>query len=237
MSKPTRIPALPADAAGVSRFRISAREPRAFSTVLDARTLLAKSAFHESTVAIRHDGEELVLESKHPTLGGHVQEEVRFANGPDGLATKSLSRRVTLDVDGTTREERATTFDEAKTGLPHATYPEVTLPFLAGRLPFDGKARSVYAWINDRFVAKVYLESQKRQELAIGGKKRLAQHVIMYPDLNDWVRLGPVITSLAKPFIPKYHMWFLPEPPFALLRFEGPYGPPGAPEIVLERID
>ncbi len=58
----------------------------------------------------------------------------------------------------------------------------------------------------------------------------------MYPDLNDWVKLGSLLTRLAKPFLPKYHMWFAAQKngPHHLVRFEGPYGPPGAPEIVLE---
>jgi hypothetical protein len=58
----------------------------------------------------------------------------------------------------------------------------------------------------------------------------------MYPDINDWVKLGSVVTKLIKPFLPKYHMWFSPRggAAHALVRFEGSYGPPGAPEIVLE---
>jgi hypothetical protein len=56
----------------------------------------------------------------------------------------------------------------------------------------------------------------------------------MYPDLNDWVPLGAVLTRLAKPLLPKYHMWYERKSPYKLARFEGPYGPPGAPELVLE---
>lgn len=50
------------------------------------------------------------------------------------------------------------------------------------------------------------------------------------------MHLGKVLTKLARPFVPKYPMWFDPEPPHALLRFEGPFGPPGAPEVVMERV-
>ena len=39
--------------------------------------------------------------------------------------------------------------------LPEAVYPEVTLPFLLRWQPFDGKTRDLFAWINDRFVARV----------------------------------------------------------------------------------
>ena len=56
----------------------------------------------------------------------------------------------------------------------------------------------------------------------------------MYPDLNDWVPLGSMLTTLAKPLLPKYHMWFEEAAPHRVIRFEGAYGPPGAPELILE---
>ena len=56
----------------------------------------------------------------------------------------------------------------------------------------------------------------------------------MYPDLNDWISLGSVVTRLARPLLPHYDMWFEPFAPYRVLRYEGPYGPPVAPEIVLE---
>jgi hypothetical protein len=43
-----------------------------------------------------------------------------------------------------------------------------------------------------------------------------------------------VLNSLAKPLLPKYRMWFESATARRVVRFEGPYGPPGAPEIVLE---
>jgi len=58
----------------------------------------------------------------------------------------------------------------------------------------------------------------------------------MYPDLNDWVKMGTALTKLAKPFLPRYSMWYEPAAPNRLLRFEGSYGPPGAPEIILELV-
>jgi hypothetical protein len=48
------------------------------------------------------------------------------------------------------------------------------------------------------------------------------------------VKMPSILNKLAKPFLPKYHMWYEAKAPHRLLRFEGPYGPPGAPEIVLE---
>jgi len=54
------------------------------------------------------------------------------------------------------------------------------------------------------------------------------------PDLNDFVRVGSTVARLAKPLMPQYHLWFEPESPNRVLRFEGPYGPPGAPELIME---
>ena len=117
---------------------------------------------------------------------------------------------------------------------------ETLLPFLLRGIPLDGQRRSLYAWICDRFVAKVYYEvAHRERSISVPGGRFDAHEVVMYPDLNDWVKLGSVLTRLAKPFLPKYHMWFAPGPlghkgAHTLVRFEGPYGPPGAPEIVLE---
>jgi len=235
VTKLHQIPAPPTGATKVSRFAIAPREKRAFHSILDAHALLERGVAHESVVTLRDAGDDLVLETDHPMLGGRISETVHYARTETGLVTKSLARRVMKGGAAPTRDEKVETFDHAAIGLPLATYPEVTLPFIAGYLPLDGARRSLYAWINDRFVAKVYLEAGKRSVLSLPGAKRDAIEVVMYPDLNDWVRLGTVLTSLAKPFIPKYHMWFAPESPHDLLRFEGPYGPPGAPEIVLER--
>ena len=46
--------------------------------------------------------------------------------------------------------------------------------------------------------------------------------------------MGAMVTRLVKPFVPKYRMWYARQAPNRLVRFEGPYGPPGAPEVVLE---
>ena len=57
------------------------------------------------------------------------------------------------------------------------------------------------------------------------------------PDLNDFVRVGSAVARLAKPLMPQYHLWFEPNAPNRVLRFEGPYGPPGAPELIMEMVD
>jgi hypothetical protein len=100
--------------------------------------------------------------------------------------------------------------------------------------PFDGARRALYAWTSDRFVARVYYESRGKKEITVPAGRIAATEVWMYPDLNDWVPLGTVLTKMAKPFLPRYEMWFESAPPHRLVRFEGSYGPPGAPEVILE---
>jgi len=97
--------------------------------------------------------------------------------------------------------------------LPDGTYPEVALPFLAGWLPLHRERASLFAWINDRFVARMYLEATGTRKLALPCGERKALEVVMYPDLNDWVHLGPVLTRLARPFLPKYRMAYDVAPP------------------------
>lgn len=57
------------------------------------------------------------------------------------------------------------------------------------------------------------------------------------PRLNDFVRVGSTVARFAKPLMPQYHLWFETESPNRVLRFEGPYGPPGAPELIMELDD
>ena len=121
---------------------------------------------------------------------------------------------------GRIREEvrLAVAADGLRAQHPDGAYPLVALPFLAGWLAIHASAVSLLAWIHDRFVARMYLEATRTKK---------ALEVVMYPDLNDWVQLAPA----ARPL---YRMAYELAPPHRLLRFEGPYGPPGAPEIVLE---
>jgi hypothetical protein len=233
MSGLAQIPAPPAGFAGTARYTIRAREKRDYHGVLDAKQILATMDRHESVVTLREDDDAVVLETDHPMFTGRLREHVRYVRTGGGLVAESLSREV-ADDDGTVvRREAVPTYLHTRIGMPLETYPEVTLPFILGWLPLD-KRKSLYAWINDRFVAKLYVESAGRESLAAPIGARDCVRVIMYPDLNDWVALGSVLTRLAKPFIPKYRMRFEAGSPHRLVRFEGPYGPPGAPEIVLE---
>jgi hypothetical protein len=237
MAATTHIPEPPSGFAGSLEFALSPREKRAFHTVLDARRILAGSPRPVSTVRYSEEGAAVVLSMDHPIADGRLKETLRLSrNGDGGLVATSLAREA-FDAGGRmVRSEQVPDFRYAELGLPPAMYPEVALPFLLGWVPHDGSRRSVYAWINDRFIAKVYVEMHGKTALRTGGKTCDVVEIVMYPDLNDWVPLGAVLTRLAKPFLPKYHMWYERQAPYRLIRFEGPYGPPGAPELVLERV-
>lgn len=236
MSATTTIPAPPPGFVGSLQFSLRAREKKSFNTVLDAHTLLSGSGPAVSDVHYTEDGDEVVLTLEHPIAGGRMREEVRLGRQNGGLVSRSLTRELHDSSGRTVRREEVPDFHHAKLGLPQATYPEVALPFLLAWMPHDSERRSVYAWINDRFIAKVYVELERRTSILIGGRSHDVIELMMYPDLNDWVPLGSLLTRLSKPFLPKYHMWYERSAPHRLMRFEGPYGPPGAPELVLERV-
>ena len=164
------------------------------------------------------------------TLGEVVVEETfRCIRRGGGLVAESLQRRV-----GEGRHERVQ-FDGGPLPWPAPTYPEVMLPFVMRGVPRDGTRRPLYSWTNDRFVARVYVESRgKAQPLEVPAGRIAAVECWMYPDLNDWIALGRVVTRLAKPLLPRYDIHFEAEAPHRVVRFEGPYGPPGSVEVVLE---
>jgi hypothetical protein len=237
MTMAMNIPPPPQGFAGTWRYTIRPRENHSFTSVLSAAQLIEPPPNNVSLVSFSGDGDgdDVVLVMEHPIVTGRMVEEIHCARTRLGLITRSISRVGVLDGIPARREE-AFGFQYDSLGYPTATYPEVCLPFMIGWLPFDGTRRALYAWVNDRFVARMYLESKAPSRVALPGGLRSAVEVIMYPDLNDWVPLGGVLTRLAKPFLPKYRMWYEPAAPHTLLRFEGPYGPPGAPELVLELV-
>ena len=210
------------------RYVTRARPKRAFHTVLDAGELLVDGSITE--VSLASEGEGVTLEVVTPLKKGRIVDRMDLA---PGLTMRRLDRRV-LDGAGSVSRHEIADFDSSTHALPACTYVEVGLPFLLGGQPFDGKVRSLYAWICDRFVAKVYYESKGVESVRTAAGSFDAREVLMYPDLNDWVKMPSILNKLAKPFLPKYHMWYEAKPPHRLVRFEGPYGPPGAPEIVLE---
>lgn len=238
MDEPLSMPALRAEpgadgwAEETLRYRVRPREKPKFHTVLDARTVFGPGA-GDLVVRTRARAEPVVGENAlqiHVTLdlgGVHLEDRLDCLWHP-GLVAGRLLR-----VVGDARRKEID-FPKSPFPLPKTTYPEVLLPFLLRGQPVDGKRRALYAWTSDRFVARVYYESRGTKTVEVEAGSFEATEVWMYPDLNDWVKLGSVLTKMAKPFLPRYGMWFDAEEPRRLLRFEGSYGPPGAPEIVLE---
>ena len=217
------------------RYRLSSREKTTFHTVLDAKKLLDPTGEHPTSVKITAEPDAVRLAFEYPLARGRISEILTLRKTNEGLVSDQLVRSV-FNTSATRVRHEETDFSDDTMPLPPQTYPEVALPFLLGWQPLDGKVRDLYAWINDRFVARVEYLSKGKVELELPRGRVPAIKVIMYPDFNDWVRLGKVLTKLSRPFAPKYNMWFAPEPPHQLLRFEGPYGPPGAPEVVMELI-
>ncbi len=214
-----------------ARYSIKPRENRAFHTALDASDLFTSK--EPATITWSRKDAIGTLAVHMPVATGEFAETCDFAISP--FRPTTFAR--TLKAGGHIMREERADFASAIPKLPDVSYPETMLPFLLRAHPLDGERRSLHAWICDRFVAKVYYEvHKKRVDIRVPGGRFEAVELVMYPDLNDWVNLGAIVTKLIKPFLPKYHMWFSPSAsgPHKLVRFEGSYGPPGAPEIVLE---
>ncbi len=214
-----------------AEYRISARAKRSFHGILDAAKLLPPGA-GTTRVALSRTGDAIELVVENPLRRGTMKDVLTAEVRGKGVLTRGLVRELRGTDGNLVRREEVHSFAHEFFGFHDATYPEVALPFLLPWLSLESR-KSIYAWINDRFVPRVYLEQKSSQTLALPIGSRRAFEVVMYPDLNDWVPLGALLTRLSKPFTPKYHMWF-DEQTRELVRFEGPYGPPGAAEIVFE---
>jgi hypothetical protein len=222
-----------AEGTETAKFTVRPRENRQFHTSLDASDLFTSK--DPATITWSRDASSSKLDVHMPVASGMFDESCVFDGTPFRPAKFERSLKA---GDRVLRHEHAD-FSSVIPKLPDASYPETMLPFLLRGHPLDGERRSLYAWICDRFVAKVYYEvHKKRVDVKVPAGKFETTEVVMYPDINDWVHLGSIITKMIKPFLPKYHMWFAERPgrPHDLVRFEGSYGPPGAPEIVLERV-
>lgn len=206
-----------------------------FKTVLDAAEMFGRGDVRSSVLTrIGGDGAKPRLEL-HIThlIGGRALVETLKCDASDGLQVTHF-RRELQGNDGAPCRVEEVDWLNGPLALPTAAYPEVTLPFVMRGQPLDGDRRSVWSWTNDRMIARVYYEVRKHRRIDVPAGSFDAVEVWMYPDLNDWISLGSLVTRLAKPLLPRYNMWFEAAPPHRVLRFEGPYGPPSSPEIVLE---
>lgn len=213
-------------------YRPSPRAKRAFHTPLDANHLI--DASKTSAVRLTATDTLVTVSQTHPLKQGTIAEVLECDVARGRMRAGSLTRTVT-DASGTKVREEVVDFRSRVIPLPDDAYPEVMTPFLLCHQPWSGDRETIYTWMNDRFVARVHAEG-KHTTLKANGRKRGAIAVQMYPDFNDWVPLGGMLTKLTKPFLPRYYMWFDPQSR-KVIRFEGPYGPPGAPELVLDLVD
>jgi hypothetical protein len=221
-------------------YRVFPRPRPTFQTVIDVREMFGPQGGHSQiTTRCRPAAEPgavaQTLEAVHELNGVSLEESLELVlleSGGGGLRAGRFERTLRDHGDALLRQEQAHL--GAGLTLPVATYPEVLIPFLLRAQPRDRHRRALYAWTSDRFVARVYYETRGHHRVEVPAGTFECAEVWMYPDLNDWIALGGVLTRLAKPFLPRYTMWFELSPPRRVVRFEGPYGPPGAPEVVIE---
>jgi len=232
---PIRRPRYPI--AATHKYRLTPRAKTSFNTVLKASEFIDKGGANHSEVRVEaEETGDITVHFEHPLISGVIRESLTMLDTPEGLICGRLVRTVHAAADKEVRREEVD-FHAGVLPLPKACYPEVMLPFLLSWQPFDTTKRSLYAWINDRFVATVQYQSVGATTVDLPSGRRDAHEMVMWPDLNDWIYLGRVLTKMSYPLVPKYRMWFDPKEPHTVLRFEGPYGPPGAPEVVLELLD
>lgn len=237
MDELCRIPTLPGtpDAAGVIierlRYRVFPRPKPKFKTTIDARALLGEDA--EVLVETRLAPDAVQLRFEISLANGSLHDTLDLDRAP-GMRARVLNR-VVRDAAGAEVRAHTARFGGAPYHLPATTYPETMTPFIMRGQPRDKIRRSLYCWTNDGFCARVYYEYRGLKKVSLkDGTQHRAHEVWMYPDLNDWIAMGAALTRLAKPLLPRYTMWYEADELQRLLRFEGPYGPPGAPEVIVE---
>ncbi len=210
---------------------VKPRPKSQFKTILDSKVIFGHAG-RDSELRTRTRDGVAEFEVTH-TLDGFTLEE-RLSCGTQGGLQPHKLERYTKDPTGEIIQGETIDYEKSPMQFPTGTYPEVMLPFLMRWVPRDGKTRAAYAYTNDRFVARVYYERRKRTTITTPAGRFEADEVWMYPDLNDWIAMGGLLTKLAKPLLPRYNIWFETRAPHRVVRFEGPYGPPGAPEVLLD---
>ncbi len=216
-----------------SEYRLKPRPKRAFNTILDANRLLVPGSKGRLTFRDMLGG-RVELETRYEIASGAIEESFIMRKTWRGLESERLRRRM-YDTDGQVRRDEDVEFG-IDLGLAPNTYPEVLLPLMLG-WPASRRTRAFYSWINDRMVSRVYVETKGETPVDLPGGKKRALELVLYPDLNDFVRVGGTVARLAKPLMPQYHLWFELDAPNRIVRFEGPYGPPGAPELIMELLE
>ena len=241
MDQPCAAPTLPGtpDAAGVIEecleYRVFPRPKPKFKATLDAQTLFGAGGETPVRVTTRLAPGEVRLTIETELQGVALCDVLDLDRTP-GMVARRLHRSARTATGELTREHLVM-FQAPPYALPKTTYPEVMSPFLMRGEPRQKGRRSLYCWTNDGFCARVYYEDRGVKSVRMkDGATQHAQEVWMYPDLNDWIAMGGAVTRLAKPLLPRYTMWYGTDELQRLIRFEGPYGPPGAPEVIVELV-
>ena len=201
----------PADFAGTTKYSILPREKRAFHTVLDAHKILpATRATPMSEVALLASGDEVVVALDHPIAGGHLREEMRLTSRRRRADDARACRARCLDAGGQIVRRGA------GPGLPPRhrwacrwpRIPRWRCPSCSAgcRSTASGAASTRGSTIASS--PRCTSRSKGGSRISIGGTTHDTIEVIMYPDLNDWIPMGAMITRLVKPFVPKYRMWY-----------------------------
>lgn len=225
------IPIPPSGFATTTRYSLRARPKRMFHTILDAHRLLDGES--HSTLRFEERGSGVELEMIHHIATGRIEERLTLQRNDAVLVSDRLHRQLFDEHGERVRNEEAHFFREGL-GFAQNTYPEVLLPMMLGWLGPARRTRAFYSWINDRFVSRMYAQTGGSETLRLAGRNVETFQVVMYPDINDYVRVGATLAKMAKAIMPKYHLWFDSRIPHRVVRFEGSYGPPGAPEVIME---
>lgn len=221
-------------------YRVTPRAKPLYRSVLDARSLFGGPDSRGARSVYEAWSETLAGQTKLMTRSvlhldaGEIEERVRYGSRGGILITERFERD-SRNRDGVQVREERIDFHQGPIHFPLDLYPEVYAPFLMRGEPAPPQRRAFHSWISDRMVARVYYElHRKRVSVLVPAGRFDCSEILMYPDLNDWIPLGNLITTLAKPLLPRYHFWLGLEAPHPVVRFEGAYGPPGAPEVVVE---
>ncbi len=129
--------------------------------MLDAADLFTDGGITSATWTKEND--TYVLDVGLEMRRGRATERVEHSAA---MGLLRLERRIYGEADARSREE-IIEFASATHRLPDHTYVDTSAPFVLGTMPFDGKARSMYLWICDRFVAKVYYESHGNHSVTV----------------------------------------------------------------------
>jgi hypothetical protein len=156
-----------------------------------------------------------LLDYRAPPLTRYVEQR---AYAPDG---KLVRRRVSNIREPEPSEEK-------DKGLPSPLYPyAMTLALVLPRMLSDATGTvSLHVMGSGGGVTELVLRGSGYETLDLNGRAMKALHAHLQPNVHIPLLLRPIVYF----FIPQYDVYFEANTPARLLKFDGPLGPPGAPE-------